>query len=663
MSRWVWVRVLAAVALLAGCSNNPYPEADNDRKVFYRPYQEPPKTLDPAVSYSTAEHIVTGPIYEGLLEYHYLDRPYRLIPGLAEEVPRAEHLPDGRVRYRFVLRRGVHFSDDACFSLVGKRSRPALAADVVFALHRIADPAIASPVADPFSNLVGFSEFRAALESRRSDPAFARLPAHEQYATLGGFEGAVAQDERTLDVTLSSPYPQILYWFAITFSSPVPWEAIAYYDGEEGRPLFAEHPVGTGAFRLAEYKKTSKIVLERNPNWYGITRPEQAAPAATFPAASGADAGLAEASGRALPFLDRIEYRMEKESIPAFSKFMQGYYDRSGLARESFDRVISNGRLSEDMAARGIRLEKTVIPAIYYIGFNMDDPVVGRAGGERSRLLRQAMSQAADAAEYLRLFFNGRGLPAQSPLPPGLFGYDEAYENPYREVSLDRARELLVQAGYPKGIDPETGRPLKLSFDSADPTPDGRLRYQYWVDQWRRIGLDVRIEATTYNKFQEKVRDGAYQIFQWGWVADYPDPENFLFLLTGKMARSESGGPNTANFKDPSYDRLFDEMRTRDSDARRRQIIRDMIAIVEHERPWIELFHPEDYVLRHSWYKYVKPPGLSIPTMKYHDIDAGLRARQREEWNRPILWPGFALVALLLLVLAPGIWTFYRERQ
>src|SRR5690606_22118018 len=212
-----------------------------------------------------------------------------------------------------------------------------------------------------------------------------------------------------------------------------------YYDGEEGRPLFAEHPVGTGAFRLAEYKKTSKIVLERNPNWYGITRPEQAAPAATFPAASGADAGLAEASGRALPFLDRIEYRMEKESIPAFSKFMQGYYDRSGLARESFDRVISNGRLSEDMAARGIRLEKTVIPAIYYIGFNMDDPVVGRAGGERSRLLRQAMSQAADAAEYLRLFFNGRGLPAQSPLPPGLFGYDEAYENPYREVSLDRA--------------------------------------------------------------------------------------------------------------------------------------------------------------------------------------------------------------------------------
>ena len=91
----------------------------------------------------------------------------------------------------------------------------------------------------------------------------------------------------------------------------------------------------------------------------------------------------------------------------------------------------------------------------------------------------------------------------------------------------------------------------------------------YFVDAWREIGLDVQIEATSYNQFQQKVRNGAYQIFSWGWVADYPDPENFLFLLTSEMARSKSGGPNTANFSDAHYDRLFQKMKVRDNDPER----------------------------------------------------------------------------------------------
>jgi oligopeptide transport system substrate-binding protein len=679
---------LLVAGTLLSCSNSPYKESDDLHKVLYRAYSEPPKTLDPAVAYSTADQIIVAEVYDTLLEYHYFERPYRLIPGMATAVPSAEYLADGRVRYTFSLRPGLHYAPDVCFGLAGSReagsreagsreagsreagsreagSREVSAEDFVFALSRLADPLVASPVVEPFGHLVGFAAFGKALEQRRArDAAFAKLPADQQYRTLGGFDGARAEDERTLSITLSAPYPQLLYWFAMNFASPVPPEAVRMYDGQAGRPDFAEHPVGSGPFRLSAYEKHSRMVLSRHEGYYGLHAPAGAAPGATFPAADAraTDADRA-AAGRPLPFLDRVEYRLEKENIPAFGKFLQGYYDISGIARESFDKVISERGLSEEMQSLGMSLTKSVVPAVYYIGFNLDDPVVGRAGGERSRLLRQAMSLATDVQEYLRLFANGRGIPAQSPLPPGIFGYEEEYQNPHRAFDLERAKALLVQAGFPGGIDAKTGRPLRLTFDVPDTSPEGRLRFQFWVKRWRQLGLDVVLEATNYNKFQEKVRDGAYQIFQWGWVADYPDPENFLFLLTTRMARSESGGPNSANFKDAEYDRLFSLMQARENDGERQQLIRSMRTILERERPWIELFHPEDYALTHGWLSHVRPPGLSIPTVKYHDVDPKLRTAQRRAWNRPIVWPAFALICMVLLLIAPGVLTYYRERQ
>jgi len=293
----------------------------------------------------------------------------------------------------------------------------------------------------------------------------------------------------------------------------------------------------------------------------------------------------------------------------------------------------------------------------------MLDPVVGATGGERSRELRQAMSLAIDSAEFLRVFLNGRGIPAQSPLPPGLFGYDERYRNPFRSVDLDRARALLAEAGYPNGVDPATGRALRLTFDTGDPSVQGRLRYEFLVAAWRRIGLDVEVAATAYNQFQDKVRRGAYQLFFWGWVADYPDPENFYFLLSGPMGQTRSGGPNTANFADPRFDALFEAMRTRPNDATRIDAIRGLRAIVEEERPWIELFYPEDYALLHGWLANVKPTGLTVPVFKYYDVDPAPRAAARQAWNRPIRWPAYALAGAFAALLAPGIATYLRERQ
>jgi oligopeptide transport system substrate-binding protein len=662
------VALLLSLALGA-CTNNPYPEADAGQRVLYTSFSEAPKSLDPAVAYDTVAHEITGQVHDTLLEYHYLKRPYTLIPGLATNVPQAQPQPDGSVVYAFELRAGALFQDDPCFELAGagRHTREISADDIAFELMRIADPQVNSPVIDPFSNLSGFAEFSERLgKLLKAEPGFKQLPARERYQRALPLPGVRVVDAAHLELRLKAAYPQILYWFGMPFTTPVPWEAVEYYTGEGGHPHLADHPVASGPFMLSQYDKQSRMLLERNPNWYGAKHPEWRAPGATYPSegeSGDAAGGRLAAAGQRLPFLDRVDFRREKESIPAFTKFLEGYYDTSGIIRESFDKMVKDERLSPEMQALGMHLDKSVMAATYYIGFNMDDPVVGSKAGDRSKKLRQAMSLAVDVKEYTRLFMNRRGVPAESVLPPGIFGYDADYRNPYRHVDLVKAKALLTAAGLDNGIDPKTSKPLHLTFDTNDTSPDGRLRFQFFVNAWRQLGIDVEIAATNYNKFQEKVHDGAYQIFLWGWVADYPDAENFMFLLTSDMARTKNNGPNTANFSDPEFDRLFLAMKARENDAERLEILRKMRGIVEDQCPWIELFHPEDYALLHAWVHNVKSAGLSVPTLKYQDLDPAVRREKRAAWNKPVVWPAYALVVLLALVIVPGVLTFLRERQ
>jgi len=650
---------LLVLGLGGGCTNNPYPDADETAKVLYVAFSSPPKTLDPQVSYTVIDHAVTGNVFDTLLEYAYLERPYRLIPALAAAVPQAQPRADGRVAYRFTLRADALYQRDACFGIdgSGRTTRPVAAADIAFSLARIADPLVGSPVVDTFERLHGFKEFsQRLLAARNADAAFAALRPDQQYARVGGIDGVRVLDAQTVEVELDAPYPQILYWFAMPFTAPMAWEAVATYDGRNGRDNLADHPVGAGPFRLARYDRLSRIVLARNDDWYGIRHPEWQAPGAVYPSTGepgDAADGLLAAAGRPLPFLERIEFRRDPEQVPAFIKFMQGYYDTAPILRESFDRLVHAGALAPEQVARGMELEKTITAGVYYLGFNMDDATVGGAAGEPGRALRQAMSLAVDADEFLRLFANGRGLAAQSPLPPGIFGYDPSYRNPWRVADPAAAAARLVDAGYPGGIDPKTGKPLRLTFDVYDTSARGLLQFQFFVEAWKRIGLDVQVAASDYNRFQEKVRSGAYQVFLWGWVADYPDPENFLFLLYGPMSRTASGGPNTANFADPRYDALFLRMRAMENGPERLALIDEMQRILEREAPWIPVYYPEDYALQFGWLANVKTPSLSLPYYKYLDLAPAPRAARRAEWNHPIRWPAVALLAAL--VAAGGI--------
>lgn len=669
--RRTFVALFVGMAVASGCTNNPYPDADRDAKVLYSSFSEAPKTLDPAVAYTTAEHVVTANVFDTLLEYHYLKRPYELIPGLAVDVPKAEPRPDGKQSFQFALRSGVLFHEDPAFRLsqTGRRlTRELRASDVAFQMARLADPAVNSPAATSFGDIVGFVDFGKKLgEMRKADPAFAALPAHKQYERAGGIAGVIVHDDLAIEIVLSGPNAQMLYWFAMPFTTPMPWEAVAYYDGKQGRANFADQAVGTGPYQLTLYQKQHRFVLERNVAWYGYGPSGAAAPGAIFPSGvdrEDIDTGQIDPSyvGRRMPFLDRIHFTRERESIPRFNKFLQGYYDNGGIIKESFDALIVDGQLSPEMAARGMRLDKEVEPSVFYIGFNMDDPVIGATAGDKGRKLRQAMSLMVNTPEFLRLFLNGRGVPAQSPVPPGIFGYQPDYKNPFRQVDLAKGRELLAEAGYKNGVDPATRQPLKLTFDTGNTTAEALLQYEFFVAGWRQLGLDVRINATTYNQFQQRVRQGAYQIFTWGWIADFPDPENFLFLLECANARSKSQGPNTANFCSDDYDKLYREMKNLPNEAKREQLIGQMTTILERERPWIELHHREDFTLRHAWLANAKPMGISYPVYKYIDVKPNDRARLQAAWNGPVRWPLYVLALAVVALVVPAVRTYYRER-
>ena len=201
---------IAGLLLVSACTNDPYPDADRRKKILYSSFNEAPKTLDPAVAYTTAEHVITGNVYDTLLEYHYLKRPYQLIPGLAEAVPVPQQLESGHQSYLFKIRPGILFHADPCFALDGnaRSSREVVAADFAFALTRLADPAVNSPVVSSFAEVLGFAAFSKRLMEMRKDATFAALPAHEQYRRAGGIEGVTTHGDHELEVVLAAPNAQ-----------------------------------------------------------------------------------------------------------------------------------------------------------------------------------------------------------------------------------------------------------------------------------------------------------------------------------------------------------------------------------------------------------------------------------------------------------------------
>ena len=696
--------------LLISCTdqswNNPYPSFPADENAHYGAFTERPKHLDPARSYSSDEWRIIAQVYEPPLQYHFLHEPLQLVPLAAASMPEREYLdasgqvlpastPSAAVaytRYRVEIMPGVRYQPhpafvraaddrylyhgDGAHSLPEARaladfpeqgSRERVAEDYVYQIKRLAYPSLHSPLAPLLSrHIVGFAEF-AGQWAVSGVPA----PADWQRLREMPLEGVRVLTPHRYEIVIKGVYPQFIYWLATPFFAPMPWEADAFHaqPGRVERNLVLDwFPVGTGPFMLTENNPNLRMVLERNPNFHGERYPHTGSERARA-------AGLLRDAGQPLPFLDRAVYSLEPETIPSWTKFLQGYYDVSGIASDGFDQAIQVGgdgapSLSDEMRARGIRLTTAVPPTIYYMGFNMRDPVIG-GGTERARLLRQAIAIVIDYEELISIFRNGRGQVAHGPVPPGLFGHDPDAVNPVTHVvhqgqaqrrPLSDAQDLLNRAGYPGGT--ADGKPLVLYYDTPASGPDARTSNNWFIKQFKRLGIQLVVRATDYNRFRAKMRDGNAQIFQWGWHADYPDPENFLFLLYGPNGRIDHGGENTANYHNEEYDRLFEGMRVLENGPERRLLIDRMVDLVRHDTPWLFGFHPTDYALSHEWFHNAKRHPTANNTLKYRRVDPRLRLDRREQWNQPLWrWPLLVASLLLAALIAYGVRLWYRRQE
>lgn len=697
---------------LTACSKDPWNNPNPASPEGLMTYQSvmspaPPKHLDPVVSYATDESLFILQIYQPPLGYHFLKRPYELTPLGIESLPevvfldaQGQEIQEGEgeiafTRYTLHLRDDERYQPHPAFAEnsdgeplylfdnaeqgAGYRvitdfeetgSRIVHANDYAYQIKRMADPENISPMLSFMAQyIVGMTELSEELSKVE----------REGWLNLNDYSisGVKVVDARTLTITIKERYPQFVYWLAMHFFSPVAPEVDRFYKnpGFLDRNLTLDWwPVGSGPFMLVKNDPNTEIVLERNPNFRADYYPSEGAP-------GDAEMGLLDDAGKRLPFIDRAVYRLEKEVLPLWTKFLQGYYDRSGEVHANtngvFDQAFVVGpnglEAAPGLADHGITVTADVKPSLYYYGFNMLDPLVG-GYTEEKRKLRKALQIAFNTEEYLAIFYKGNGVPANSPIPPGIPGnfpgeegmnpqvYDWV-EGGLQRKSIEYAKQLLVEAGYPNGRDARTGEPLKIFIDVQSQAISNPM--MNWMDRaFSQIGVQVEYRPADWNRTREKLLTGNTQIFSHGWLADYPDPENFLFLLYGPESPllCKCDGANNANYASEEFDEAFRAMRVLSPGVERDVEVAKMVKLFQDDAVWLFAFTPKEIYLNNAWVHNTKRHGIDKGTLKYIRLDTKLRAEKQAEWNQPVTWPLYAGALLLLTMIVPGV-AAYRRRQ
>ena len=706
-------------------TNQPVSKQLLSENVLFSSFSESPKHLDSTSSYSNNETPWTYAVYEPPLKYHYLKRPYELEPRTLTEMPKVKFLgqagqevpaqtPADQISesvFELKIQPGILYQPHPAFAktpegqsrylslkeseIDGKRrpydfelmgTRELVAEDYAYAIKRLATPRIKSPsfgflsekivgLTDYGKKIKSFNESLKAGKSAKELGVFGHLPwldfrAHD-------LPGVEVVDAHTLRIRVIGKYPQFKYWLAMTFFAPIPWEVDAFYaqEGMSRRNLNPDTwPVGTGPYMLTEYIPNARMELVRNPNYRGVPYPCEGE--------AGDEAkGLLKDCGKPTPFVDKLVSVIEKEGTSVATKFIQGYYDIPQLERGEpgigYQVSIQDGTgRSKELLERKIQLPSTIQVGFWHFGFNWLDPVVGMGQTPEDRIrnkkLRQALAIAFDFEEYVSIFEDDRAQVNHSVVVPGLFGnklskpnpvvYDMSSDGKYTRKSIDVARKLLSEAGYPNGRDEKTGRPLVLNYDTQGVGPGYKARLDWVAKQFAKLNIQVEIRNTDYNRFQDKMRKGSSQFFFWGWLADYPDPENFLFLLYGPNAKAKFDGENASNFAIPAFDQLFDRMKDLDDTAERAALIRKMIDIMQDEMPLLYGWSEEFGGAYHQWVGNGKPSNIIRDNLPYLKIDSALRTRKIMEWNQAIWWPVIAF-PILLLALAWPAWLAWHRRQ
>lgn len=526
-------RLLRIVALLAIVSIAPESPAAPPAHVLRTMLGIAETSFDPQFASDAASDAVIAEVFEAMLDYDYLARPVKLVPRTLEAMPTT---PDGGRTWICRVKKGILFTPDPAF---GGKPRELTAADYGYTYRRVLDPAVKSP-------------WLWLLEGKIAggDEAIGKAKAAGRFDYDAPIPGLEVVDRYTLRIRLNAPDYRFPFVLAIPYLGAVAREVVERYGLDLGA-----HPVGTGAFRLAEYKRSSRMVLERNP----LYRAETYVPAGPVPPESQAIA--AALAGKRLPLLDRVEISVIEEAQSRWLAFRNGEIDLASLVPADLSgELLAGGKLRPELAAQGIRHEASLRPNTYWFYFNMDDPLVGGYTPEKIAL-RRAIGMGYDAAEALRVLQKGRGILAQSLVPPGIAGYDPNWKLGAQVYDPASARALLDRFGY-QDRDGDgfrelpDGKPLVLERWSV-PVSTQREADELWTKNMTAIGIRLAIRKDKLPELRKMARLGKIPFRSDGWNADYPDAENFMQLLYGPNAGQE----NQARFRLPEYDRLYDEAR------------------------------------------------------------------------------------------------------
>lgn len=552
-------------------------------------------TLDPANINDVCSRIVSSQIFETLYDYHFLKRPYQLVPQLAEDMPQ---INADRLIYTIKIKKNVYFQDDICFH--NGKGRQLRAQDFIFSFKRIANVKNLSPNWSLFDDrIVGLDEFREYTKSCESA---------EDVDYSQEVEGLQALDDYTLVIKLRKPWPQMIYRaLADTATSPIAKEAVDYYSKD-----IISHPVGTGPFKLGVWRRGSYIELVRNPTFRGELYPSEGEP-------GDSQAGYLDDAGKTMPFADRIVWTVIEERQPAWLLFMQGKVDATVIPKDSFDEVMtSSGELKPEMKQRSIHLKTFTDPSTYWLGFNMRDSVLGK-----NKPLRRAISYAIDREKFIELFFNNRHLVAHGFIPPMMPSYNpEIKQKGYAQYDPERAKRLLRQAEEAHG-----GRlpVLKIAMPGTDTW--ARQFGQFLRHSLNAVGLEVEIEYMDRPTYQEKVNNQSVQMFACGASASIPDAQDLLAMFYSKY---QVPGQNGFNYSNAEFDRFYEKAEIMSDSPERRRLYQKMELIVLEDCPAAFLNHRVAYVLHHDWYKNYKPHTFAYGLSKYRRIDVVERAAYKE---------------------------------
>jgi oligopeptide transport system substrate-binding protein len=592
------VGITAAVFALAGCKSSA-PTAEPNEMVLRHALFTKITSLDAGSIRDLYSHTVLSQICEPLYQYHFLKRPYEIVPLLAEETPK---ISEDKLTYRIRIKKGVYFQDDECFP--NGKGRGLKAQDFIYAIKRVASIKYLSQNWAMFDDkIAGLDEFREYTKTCRSE-------ADVDYSRR--VEGLQCVDDYTLVFKLKRPWPQFMATaLADLVTAPVAKEAVDLY----GKDIIS-HPVGTGPYILKQWRRGSFVELVRNPNFRGELYPSEGEP-------GDAEAGYLDDAGKMMPFADKVVWRVILEYQPAWLLFLQGELDGSPIPKDNYNEVFAEtGEMTPKMKKLNIRLKTFLDPSTFWVGFNMLDPVLGK-----NKPLRLAINRAINREEFIELFFNGRHKVAHGFVPPLMDSYDPSIEDRgYARYDPAEARELLKQAEKVHGGElPE----LKLAIPGTDTF--SRQMGQFLKRQIEAVGLNVDVDYMDWPTYQEKVNTRSAQMFAAGVSASITDAEDFMGLFYSKYW---APGSNHFNYANPEYDKLYDKATAMFDSPERRQLYRKMEIMVLEDCPAAFLNHRVAYVLHHDWYLNYKPHAFAYGLSKYRRIDLKKRAAYKELLNK-----------------------------